>query len=402
MFSLNWFTTIPGLLITGGVLLLVIALIIFIVTSRKEKKNGGVNSNNINTNAPSNSNEAVNQTVAVQPAFEQQPIGINAAPVQGGQSSMVDSTSVIAPTVMSTSISDNFSNPSINVPMDNLSAGQSLNNPSQGEGMANVPIVDPLSVSTQEVDKENIGASTPVADVSSGFISNPSIPEVQSTMINSPTDAFSQEIVPAPVPVPTISEVPPDSSTNSTVNVSEVVAPSVEQVVPELQDVAAPSISTVDTYTSPYNSDNLQSVPNNAPIYGGANPNVSDIVVNPVSPQIYGGANPLDGTQSIPVTPSNNEVTSQQVSPDLNPTPVVNISAPVVEQPTVTPVSVDPVPNSNVTVNPIPTVETPVSSYVTQQPVVSNEPVVNPINNNFTYQSATAPQIQIPTDGNIQ
>jgi len=36
-FDLNWFLTIPGLLITGGVLLLLIALIIFIATSGKGK-----------------------------------------------------------------------------------------------------------------------------------------------------------------------------------------------------------------------------------------------------------------------------------------------------------------------------------------------------------------------------
>ena len=37
-FSLDWFTSVPGLLITGGVLLLFIALIILIVTSSKAKK----------------------------------------------------------------------------------------------------------------------------------------------------------------------------------------------------------------------------------------------------------------------------------------------------------------------------------------------------------------------------
>ena len=39
-FNLSFFTTIPGMLITGGVLLLLIALIIFIATgSKKGKKN---------------------------------------------------------------------------------------------------------------------------------------------------------------------------------------------------------------------------------------------------------------------------------------------------------------------------------------------------------------------------
>ena len=39
-FSLDWFLSIPGLLITGGVLLLLIALIILIVTGRKKKDKG--------------------------------------------------------------------------------------------------------------------------------------------------------------------------------------------------------------------------------------------------------------------------------------------------------------------------------------------------------------------------
>ena len=37
-FSLEWFKTPPGILITAGVVLLVVALIMFIVTSVKSKK----------------------------------------------------------------------------------------------------------------------------------------------------------------------------------------------------------------------------------------------------------------------------------------------------------------------------------------------------------------------------
>ena len=36
-FSLDWFMTIPGMLITGGVVFLIIALIIFIVTDNKKE-----------------------------------------------------------------------------------------------------------------------------------------------------------------------------------------------------------------------------------------------------------------------------------------------------------------------------------------------------------------------------
>ena len=37
-FDLNWFTSIPGMLISGGVLLLIIAFIIFLATSKKKDK----------------------------------------------------------------------------------------------------------------------------------------------------------------------------------------------------------------------------------------------------------------------------------------------------------------------------------------------------------------------------
>ena len=37
-FDLSWFTTLPGLLITGGVALLIIALIVLVITGKKSKK----------------------------------------------------------------------------------------------------------------------------------------------------------------------------------------------------------------------------------------------------------------------------------------------------------------------------------------------------------------------------
>ena len=37
-FDLGWFTTVPGMFITGGVVLLIIALVILIVTGKKSKK----------------------------------------------------------------------------------------------------------------------------------------------------------------------------------------------------------------------------------------------------------------------------------------------------------------------------------------------------------------------------
>src|SRR5574344_2099526 len=42
LFSLNWFLSIPGILISGGVILLLVALILFIATSKNNKKVGDV------------------------------------------------------------------------------------------------------------------------------------------------------------------------------------------------------------------------------------------------------------------------------------------------------------------------------------------------------------------------
>ena len=56
-FDLSFFTSIPGMLITGGVLLLLIALIIFIATGSKKgsKKKKGKEEKNVDPNATAGS-----------------------------------------------------------------------------------------------------------------------------------------------------------------------------------------------------------------------------------------------------------------------------------------------------------------------------------------------------------
>lgn len=54
-FDLNWFLTVPGMLITGGILLLLIALIIFIATSGGKKKDKKDVKELVNTNEGVNS-----------------------------------------------------------------------------------------------------------------------------------------------------------------------------------------------------------------------------------------------------------------------------------------------------------------------------------------------------------
>ena len=57
--NINWFLTIPGILITGGVLLLIVALIIFVATSSKKNKNSEIENKSL-TEANSMVNSAAN------------------------------------------------------------------------------------------------------------------------------------------------------------------------------------------------------------------------------------------------------------------------------------------------------------------------------------------------------
>ena len=59
-FDLSWFTTVPGLFITGGVILLIVALVILIVTNKKSKKEKA----EVENNAPADQNAAA-PTMAV-------------------------------------------------------------------------------------------------------------------------------------------------------------------------------------------------------------------------------------------------------------------------------------------------------------------------------------------------
>lgn len=392
MFSLKWFTTIPGLLITGGVLLLVVALVIFIVTSKKDKKNKKAEESAGVATIP-NSGVVTNPEGVGNLNVSNQPNGVIGQPAMG-----MDSISIPAPGPVPTV--PNVQPPTLDsVPVPpsvmEVPTAVSYNVP----GMSSMP----NSASNPEI------SPVPTPDITIGEVS--SVPGVlpvqeavpvidpQPVVSIAPTDNMSQ-INEVPVNTPNISEVPTVSTAfNASNNTSNVVTPSVEQVIPELQDVGAPTINTTDNYSSPYSSDGLNTSVSTTPIYGGSDPTISNLSVTE-TPQIYGGANPLEGTQSVPINDIANSADSTMYSP-----------APPVSVPVTDPVVVNPVPAAPsvvevnsvsptiTTVPEVPTVNVDAASYVAQAPVV-NEPV-NSINNNFAYQSATAPQIQLPNDHNV-
>lgn len=73
-FSLNWFTTIPGILISLGVVLLIIALILFVVGGKKTKKEEAVVANN--ESAPAMENTSISDVTPIAD------IDVNAVEVQ--------------------------------------------------------------------------------------------------------------------------------------------------------------------------------------------------------------------------------------------------------------------------------------------------------------------------------
>lgn len=389
-FDLSWFTTIPGLFITGGVILLIIALVILIITGKKTKKEkeaqsadsniqGGVQpvpAMNANVGVPTmnapvtpNPMMGVNTSPTVAPTINTQPVMPNNDPMVGVNSQMpevnMNVNPVVNPNVTGNEVLGmpidipNVVDP-MAVPMNdfnatnvNTDANNNLNmvqdntyNSNVVETFNNEPTsvvpVDAVSVAPVEeiavAPVESISTpveSVPVAPIEMGSV----MPE--SLTVNSPVT----ETAPV-VDVPLVNDTTPIVDNNfGNQNVAETINQPLGQ---EIQGIPA-AVQDVPTYPAP---EPIVTEPVVVPepavqpvIYGGANPTVSSINVNQdTNHQIYGGADPLQNTQPIPtvvpvepvvvqnpepvmVTP---EVLPQQV-PVSNPVPEV-LGTPDVQQ----------------------------------------------------------------------
>lgn len=380
-FDLSWFTTIPGLFITGGVILLIIALVILIITGKKTKKEKEAQSADSNMqggvqpvpamNAPVTPNPmmGVNTAPTVAPTINTQPVMPNNDPMVGVNSQMPEVNMNVNPVVnpnvtgnevlgMPTDI-PNVVDP-MAVPMNdfnatnvNTDANNNLNMVQDNTYNSNVvetfnneptPVVPVDAVSVAPVEEiavapvESISTpveSVPVAPIEMGSV----MPE--SLTVNSPVT----ETAPV-VDVPLVNDTTPIVDNNfGNQNVAETINQPLGQ---EIQGIPA-AVQDVPTYPAP---EPIVTEPVVVPepavqpvIYGGANPTVSSINVNQdTNHQIYGGADPLQNTQPIPtvapvepvvvqnpepvmVTP---EVLPQQV-PVSNPVPEV-LGTPDVQQ----------------------------------------------------------------------
>lgn len=293
-FSLDWFMTIPGMLITGGVLFLIIALIIFIVTGNKKPK---TNKEVVKAQEASQQ-EAVS---AVTPATNQDTIPTN--------EQVVTSQPIVTSDSVTTS------------PVSSMAE----------------------KVGPQEVEPAVFTATLPQDIVTPQPIVNNQAPNVleQSTPVNSTvvssTIPIQNQVDPTLV-VPTI-ETPPV--------VNQPVVPEVP--VQEKKEVV--QTPTVDMPRPIYGGVS-PIVPNvsheeHRPIYGGANPleNTQSVPIVPQRPIVTETPNieiPTVEAPTVPVTPSvtpqaSNDIfaNSSVAATPVNSNPVVEPTAVQPTQPTV-------------------------------------------------------------------
>lgn len=324
-FDLSFFTSVPGLLITGGVLLLLIALIIFIATGtkkgKKDKKNSPVESSEVaSTAAPSiDSPITANTTAQVDPltvnpsintmnTMDNNQVNMGVPNNIGVETPKED---VVPPvTIVERPKEDEFTNlteptvtPTPTVPVT-PEMTQATAQP------AEVPPVMPTVSVTEEVNNTSVEPVSPVTPVIDNVNTNvngnvEAIPNVVNTITPEPVSQV----------MPTVTENVPNS------------IPSVEPTV-----INTEPVSTVSQIAPTENIE--QPKQDAAPIYGGVSPVIPNIEVTSEHRPIYGGANPLENTQSIkPVTnesiTNTPEVTPNEVIPNIsenqNTTPTPNV-----------------------------------------------------------------------------
>lgn len=288
-FDFAWFTTLPGMLITGGVVVLLIALIIFIASNKKDKKKSAeVASDYSNGNVPS--------------------VGMdNTMMAPGVGVASLNNMNPVMDIPMNNDMSMN--NGAMQVPsfgMDNMNGmgnmgmtpSVNMNNSFGSVGMDNntmnaIPSVS--SYDAQVVPTNVVDFSTPAQSVVSD---NVSIPSVENTMGNNEVtnfnvNNFGQEVstIPSVTPMETAPSVNASPVTNEGVTPNMEMTPAVEVSVetPVMQDFAAPVQESVAPAVE------------RPAIYGGVDPVNTVIPKEEVKPVIYGGANPLENTTTIPV-----------------------------------------------------------------------------------------------------
>lgn len=261
-FSLDWFMTIPGMLITGGVVFLIIALIIFIVTGNKKPKTN----KEVQAVQEASKQEAVatasqtvtptpvvptnNQVVTPQPVVTPEPV-VPATPVNSMAEKSVKEE--VEPAVFTATIPEDIA--------------------PQPVVQQSVPVVNPTV--SPIVNNTTVSPTMPT----------PAVPTIEQTPV---------------VNQPVVASIPVNEEKKETIQTPSVDMPR------QIYGGASPIVPNV-----PHEEEHRQ-------IYGGANPleNTQSVPIVPSRPVVTKEVKvevPTVETPTVPVTPS---VTSQ-VSNDI-------------------------------------------------------------------------------------
>lgn len=446
MFSLSWFTSIPGILITVGVLLLIVALIIFIVTSQKNKKKGQDSEKN-NTSL-----QAVDQSLAAPSPT------ITPMPIDNGiqQVNTVDQSVPIQSIAQTTPITNNMPSPYSGPIVDNTSNGpMNTTMPIMDNSSIYTPSSNISTISEQPYNQANISSDVsisspvmpPIAPPTQDIVSNPISMEVSTEPMMNSTPTIPQVEVPVVQPVDNIASVE-----NLNINANENVAnvsisdnaqinmvqplsvPTIPSTVPDtpvVNEVSSSAIPVVEPISSPSPvimpevSSPIDNINNNmnpvqqestsitdhsTPIYGGASPIVPDISAMQNTPQIYGGANPLENTQSVPISQiagdinqSSNSSTINNNMVDQSPVQTASVSETITfPQSEVNMQNLSAQNNIQQTpVISVPQVPNGVDQVGSSLPIQDNIGGTN-VNSGAVYQSIVSPQPSVPINTNVQ
>lgn len=419
MFSLSWFTTIPGILITVGVLMLIASLVIFIITSRKNKdktNKGGSNMNmnnnnngnnnsipipapapNIVTNAPQNTVDFAtaqmpNNTVPIEQAPPIENLGVNPMPTPYTNSvnpiPLDNTQQVMMPESANSNIEFTNQNPVVN----NIEQPA----PIQTEPFPTVTINQGASMDTTNITPINNMETTIPTQLPQNDNITINTTENVATVSSMPETSPQVTEVPTITPMTSTPEVETQPQVEATVNISDI--PSVEQVIPEMQT----------------NVNNQPVEVEQPSIYGGATPTIPTVSQDVNTHQIYGGANPLESTQQVPISqiagninttrqdmPIDNEPIAPTITvPNVSATPPVMPTVQQTQITTPTAVASQPEVQPNPVINEVPTNEPYMSTPIN---TVNNTQELNTQPNSMPYQSMQQPVVNnMPQDQDVQ
>ena len=179
-FDLSWFTTLPGLLITGGVLLLIIALIVLVITGKKSKKEKKAQEETTPTDqnamaAPEAVAAPAADPMAAQPAMpEAAPVDIATPVVDPMAAPMVEQPAMpeAAPVDIATPVVDPMAAPMVEQPVMPEAAPVDIA----------TPVVDPMAAPMVEQpampEAAPVDIATPVVDpMAAPMVEQPVMPE---------------------------------------------------------------------------------------------------------------------------------------------------------------------------------------------------------------------------------